>query len=631
MNEKLVKIIDTIKESSSAAMSPLLGPVCLGREKRLSVELTEEKIIICDLDPKRKVLKKIIEEDFVFYNKETKFEKDYLKFSEQISAIVKREKFQKREINLLIPSSDITIKSINMPLMSTDALSKQIQTPDFWAQFTDLPAEGIQEMLKGIALSYQILSKNKKEKMMEILFTYTDNNINEIKNQILKSSGLNPTVYEPKCLSLLNAIMLTQKVKEQDEFMLLVYGEEENYLIQRNKDKFIFTENKISRTDVTLLRQLEKLPDASGPFWDELYDRFFENIKPIIDEQLENPENKLDVLNIFTTFENNKNFLIGIGDKFPKLNINNLSTFPEDLNSLLTNKKDKKKNKNIDQETNEPINFFAQEKTIVRKNLNFFENKIFKTDKKLISLIENLFDTRNKYAFNIGSALRYLNPYSIKEPLNCIYKINLNVANHVIVNNRKISVTNSFLNLLTVATFLIVVAIVFQETPKYLENKKKISSYRQVVSAHDSLYAEINSLNAKKKELEKDKILINKILNRKEEYLDLIDQTVELVPEGVVLDTIDYTKGKHVMFQGKAASDLDIDLFLSNLREEMGEPELNSLGRTIIPINDSFSKTINNNGLNEFGEVQTPQPISENDEEVIPMEEVKTFEIKLNL
>ena len=39
----------------------------------------------------------------------------------------------------------------------------------------------------------------------------------------------------------------------------------------------------------------------------------------------------------------------------------------------------------------------------------------------------------------------------------------------------------------------------------------------------------------------------------------------------------------------------------------------------------------NNNGLNEFGEVQTPQPISENDEEVIPMEEVKTFEIKLNL
>ena len=103
------------------------------------------------------------------------------------------------------------------------------------------------------------------------------------------------------------------------------------------------------------------------------------------------------------------------------------------------------------------------------------------------------------------------------------------------------------------------------------------------------------------------------------------------MPEGVVLDTIDYTKGKHVMFQGKAASDLDIDLFLSNLREEMGEPELNSLGRTIIPINDSFSKTINNNGLNEFGEVQTPQPISENDEEVIPMEEVKTFEIKLNL
>ena len=89
--------------------------------------------------------------------------------------------------------------------------------------------------------------------------------------------------------------------------MLLVYGEEENYLIQRDKNRFILTENKISRSDVTLLKQLEKIPDASGPFWDELFDRFFENIKPVIDERLEDPANKIAELNIFTTFEDNKN------------------------------------------------------------------------------------------------------------------------------------------------------------------------------------------------------------------------------------------------------------------------------------------------------------------------------------
>ena len=156
------------------------------------------------------------------------------------------------------------------------------------------------------------ITKNKKEKMMEILFTYANNETNEIKNQILKSSGLNPTVYEPKCLSLLNAIMLTQKIKDKDEFLLLVYGEEENYLIQRNKSKFIFTENKISKSDTTLLKQVEKLPDATGPFWDELYDRFLENIKPVIDEQLDSPGNKIEELNIFTTFENNKKSILKI-------------------------------------------------------------------------------------------------------------------------------------------------------------------------------------------------------------------------------------------------------------------------------------------------------------------------------
>ena len=59
-------------------------------------------------------------------------------------------------------------------------------------------------------------------------------------------------------MSLLNSIMITQKIKDEQDFMLLVYGEEENYLIQRDKNRFILTENKISRSDVTLLKQLEK-------------------------------------------------------------------------------------------------------------------------------------------------------------------------------------------------------------------------------------------------------------------------------------------------------------------------------------------------------------------------------------
>ena len=99
--------------------------------------------------------------------------------------------------------------------------------------------------------------------------------------------------------------------------------------------------------------------------------------------------------------------------------------------------------------------------------------------------------------------------------MKCFYKINLNVANHVIINNRKISVTNSFLNFLTFAAFVIILALVGQEMPKYLENKKIISAYTQIVRSHDALYAEIASLNAQKKNLEKKNNLLTKFLIEK--------------------------------------------------------------------------------------------------------------------
>ena len=51
----------------------------------------------------------------------------------------------------------------------------------------------------------------------------------------------------------------------------------------------------------------------------------------------------MDEINIFSTFEENKNFITGLQNKFPKLSTNNLSLFPENLNLLISKKKDKKK------------------------------------------------------------------------------------------------------------------------------------------------------------------------------------------------------------------------------------------------------------------------------------------------
>ena len=80
------------------------------------------------------------------------------------------------------------------------------------------------------------------------------------------------------------------------------------------------------------------------------------------------------------------------------------------------------------------------------------------------------------------------------------------------------------------------------------------------------------------------------------------------------------------MFQGKAASDLDIDLFLANLRTKVGKPELNSLGRTIIPVSGEVNQNAGDN-LNEFGEIVPQQANNNNAENVLPMEELKLFKL----
>ena len=621
MNEKFKKILDQSKDLSLKLLPPILGPLTLSREKRISVELTEKEITICNLQSKKKIIKKLIREKFDFLSPKKDFKADYQKYVDQISEIVKNEKLENSEVNLLIPTTDVTLKQINMPLNSEFNLSKEIKTTEFWSQFTDLPSEGIKEMLEGLAVSYQIIDINKVDQTMEILFAYTESNKSEIKNQILKASSLNPTVYEVKCLALVNLMMLSKKINEKNDFLLLAYGENENYLIHRKKNKFLFLENKLTRSDITLLKQLEKMPDGTGSFWDELYDRFLNNVKPTIDEIIQDPENNLSKLYIFSEMDENKNFMLGIKDKFPDIELFNISTFPTNVELTPLDKKKKsirtKKNKN----------------EIKKQGQNIFTNKIINLNKETLEFSKKIKDKKNIFSFNIGASLRYLNPYKIREPLNCLYKINLNAKNDIIIHNKKISIENNFLKFLTVFFLILFSSVLVFKIPNYFENKQLIVDYKKVNELHVSYDISLKDLSAKLKKLEEDNKLANEILSRKDEYLDFIDVTDRLVPEGVVLDSIDYLKGVHVVFIGKAASDLDINLFLVNLRNEIGKPELNNLDK----IFEKFeSKSIPQDILDKYEKGTTvaekkSDAKDEDEMEQVKASEVKTFKIKLFL
>ena len=621
MNEKIKKILDQSKDLCLKILPPILGPLPLSKEKRISVELTENEITICNLQSKKKIIKKLIREKFEFAGSKKNFNTDFQKYVDQISEIIKKEKFENSEVNLLIPTSDVTIKQINMPFTSDYNLSKEIKTPEFWSQFSDLPPEGIHEMLEGLAVSYQVIETNKVDQTMEILFAYTENSKNEIKNKILKACRLNPTVYEVKCFALVNLMMLTQKINEKNDFMLLTYGQNENYLIYRKKNKFTFVENKLTRSDITLLKQLEKLPDGTGPFWDELYDRVLSNIKPTIDEIIEDPENNLSKLHVFSELNENKNFMLGIKSKFQDVELINISTFPKNSELLPLDNKNKNK-KNI--------------RLIKEQDQNFFTSKIINLNKETSDFSEKVNNKKNTFSFNIGASLRYLNPYKIREPLNCIYKINLNEKKSIIIQNKKILIENNFLKFLTLFFLIFFTGVLFFKIPNYFKNQQLIVDNKIVSELHASFNVDLIDLSSKLKKIQSDKILATEILSRKDEYLDFIEITDRLVPEGVVLDSIDYLKGVHVVFIGKAASDLDINLFLVNLRNEIGKPELNNLDK----IFEKFeSKSIPDDILKKYEKdevlgkkkLDVKDKNDEEDKEHVNTSEIKTFKIKLFL
>ena len=628
MKDKIIAIGSKITSVFNTFLSNILGPIYLKKEKRISIELTEKEITICEINNSKKTVQKLIKEDFIFKDSKGKFNKDYISYSEQITEILKRENLLGKEANVVMPSAEVTLKTISVPIMEYDQLNDQIATSDFWTQFTDLPAEGIEKMLEDLSVSYQIIGIDKETQMMEILLAYTPKVKIEIQNAILKSAGLNPTVFEPKCLSITNLIMLTRKININDDFLFLVYGESENYLIHKKANKFNIIENKVTRGDVTLIKQLEKLPDASGPFWDELYDRFLQPVKPTIDELLENEDNKLTDLLIFSEFDKNKNFLNGINKKFDKLKIINITTFP-----FFDIEPTKKK---------ETIFDFKEEKLTLSERMkkkiapkittydSFFDSKIIKISKEVEIFVSQIKDKKNTYAFNIGSALRFLNPYKVNEPLICNYKININPYRDVIQQNRKELFEGSFLQNVIIILLVIFTINIGLSYPIYLDNKDTLNSYSLIVKTHDDLYANIKELSGKRKAtIEKSAVAV-RVLNKKDEYLNFIGIMPSLVPEGIEISKIDYLKGNYTIFHGMASSDLDVNLFLANLRSNVGKSELTQLNAITYNLSDpekSISEVIE---TAPDGKKEVVGTVTTTSTDPIITTELKEFIIKVN-
>lgn len=546
MNEKLQIYKEKLLVFALKVFSPILGKQAISKENRFAIELDDEGIRICKYNQSSKIITNLHHEKFNLAGNTSLFnEEDQVYYSQKIVQILKEQKLLEKEATVILPTSETIIKTINIPLMDQETFDLQTSDIEFWKTFEELS-----DVIENKVFSFQPLAINEETQEQEIVICLIDREKVEKLNQILRQSGVKPTIYEPKCFSLINTIFANQKNNKSNEFAFLEYGEKENYLITVTQNKFVFAINNISRADIILIKQLEKMPDPSGPFWSEVFERSIQDVRGnLMDDEWKGSEEKTTVfrnLYVHTDLEESEKYLNGLQSKLPDFTIKPLT--------LDYSKSDESKFENIF--TNKKIKFSKQLVKKINED-NFLEDKLYPV---------------------IGASLRLLNPFNIKENLFLKFKQNLYPYKEQLINNRKIQATSGSLSMVLMLFLLIFSTIMGLNIPKYLEKNQLLTSHPALVKEYNSLMEEIKTSSSKVKKIEKEKELAEKLIVKTDNFSKIIIETPQIVPTGVELQKVDYIKNDSVVFyEGYALTDYDLNLFLKNIKKKIGNPDITNL------------------------------------------------------
>ena len=587
MNEKLENFKNKILSFLLKIFSPILGKQAISKENRFAIELDDEGISICKYNQGSKTITNLHHEKFNLAGNTSLFnEDDQVYYSQKIVHILKEQKLLEKEATVILPTSETIIKTINIPLMDQETFDLQTSDIEFWKTFEELS-----DIIDNKIFSFQPLAINDETQEQEVVICLIEREKVEKLNKILRQSGVKPTIYEPKCFSLINTIFANQKDNKSNEFAFLEYGEKENYLITVTQNKFVFAINNITRADIILIKQLEKMPDPSGPFWSEVFERSIQDVRGnLMDDEWKGSEEKTTIfrnLYVHSDLEQSEKYLNGLQSKLPDFTIKPLT--------LNNTKNDETKFENI------------------------LANKKIKFSKKLIKKFNQDNILEDKLYPVIGASLRLFNPFNIKENLFLRFKQNLYPYKDQLTNNRKIQATSGSLSMVLILLLLIFSSIIGLNIPKYLEKNQLLASHPVVVNDYNSLMEEIKTSSSKVKKIEKEKELAEKLIVKTDNFSRIIIETPKIVPNGVELQKVDYIKNDSVVFyEGYALTDYDLNLFLNNIKKRVGNPDITSL--SLAELTETIE--INNEGDEEDQQIIVPS------EDVLKL---RNFKIKVEL
>ena len=580
MKEKLLALKEKFLQAFRKFMYPLLGSISISKEKRVAIEIQQDSISICQFDGKNQIKQ--------FFNERLEvssgnnIENASEIYEQKIHKIVKKNKLKGYEANLVIPTSYSKIHLINIPVAEEDAassddvifsnFSKNAQTQEFWKSY-----EQLGEIKETDEVSHFIVSKNDATLELSVIVAITDKEkILSFKN-VLKSCGINANLIEPKLFSIINSILIKKQEIKPFQFGILEYTNDKSYFAIVSDTSFKLTEVEISRSDKVLLKQLEKMPSPEGPFWSEVFERSLENVNSSIEEVNNDEDNEIKVKELYFYSEDDKvnNFITGLKNKFQEIIIKEISL----VSSNMTEPELEIKDNLVEYDT-------------LKENL--LENKIIKLSKKVQKTFPITYININKAFPLIGSSLRYLNAFNVKKKFIPKFQINLNPENFKYLENNKIKTSNYLLNSITVVLLFIFSGLIALNLPVYFEKSKVLKQHPKLVQQYDQKLNEIKNISGKFKKIEADSKLANEVQSANNEYYKLVKNTPSIVPEGVKLNKLEFLDNQAV-FEGHAVTDYDLNMFVQNIRDTIGRPDITKLNVAVILNDDAQSAPLEQN------------------------------------
>ena len=507
-SNSITKFIDKLKSK--------IGKSSIQGEEIIGVELNNKEIRLAQVNLNKSnqwVLEKFFTQKIELADESSVIE-NADKFTEELSLALQKIKLDTNNVAISIPVTSAIIRVVSAPLMKDEELQKAIDTNSLWENLVQLT-----DNLDDYSIFHQVINKNEKDNLMDILFVASKlTDINSYVS-IVKNSGLNPVIIDVKCFALKSAVdqinQITKKPDDANLTAVLEFGLDENYLMILYDNNPIITDIFLRGQDRKILLESQDIEEKEG-----LVRRYAVQVKQAIQDFETKYEKRIRNIKVVSDVDNVEEYL---------------SYFRKSLLNVGFNLFDPVSGLQVPQQFNKDLNK---------------ENRSYLTT-------------------SIGLAFRKLDVFGYYKFVTAAKNINLLPDRKSMFQKKKMKAISSFafkgLAGGIAALYLILFTLSFWNIHSY---NKKLENYDKIINLHQQKNLELKKITKELKVMQTTLKLSKTLKSNKELTYRVLAQIASSVPTRVRFDKVDYNGGSLITIQGIAASDQDILKFIENLGKQ---------------------------------------------------------------